>query len=253
MSFDCRSALITGAGGAIGSALARRLRTEAPDLRLILSDRRADDAAAIAGEVGATVIAADLADADARAALIEAVGPVDLLINNAGFMDVRSFLAQPAEVADALLEVNLHAPLALMRGFAPAMVANRRGWIVNIASLAGITPLKGCALYGATKAGLGMASEIVQQELAPHGVHVLTVYPGLVKSPLEAGARDQLSASKINALAPAGDPARLAKHVMKALRRGAVQLSWPPPYNIALRAPRLARRLGRALWPMPRD
>lgn len=253
MSFDCRSALITGAGGAIGSAIARRLRSELPDARLILSDRRAEDAAAIAGEVGGTVIAADLADAEQIAALVEAAGPVDMLVNNAGFMDVRSFLAQPAAVADALLAVNLHAPLALIRGFAPAMVEARRGWIINIASLAGITPLKGCALYGATKAGLGMASEIIQQELAPHGVHVLSVYPGLVKSKLEAGARGQLIQSRVGALAPSGDPARLAKHVVKAARRGDVQLSWPLPYSFALRAPRFARRLGRALWPMPRD
>lgn len=253
MSLDCRSALITGAGGAIGSALARALRARLPATRLLLSDRRPDDAAAIAAAVGGEVIAADLADPAGVAALIEAAGPVDLLVNNAGFMDVRSFVSQPVEVAEALLQVNLHAPLALMRGLAPAMIAAGRGWIVNVASLAGVTPLKGCALYGATKAGLGMASEVVQQELAPQGVRVLTVYPGFIRSPLERGARDQLGPTRLAARAPAGDPTRLATRIIDALERGESQLAWPPPYSFALRAPRIARRIGRALWPMPLD
>ena len=252
MSLAYRTALITGAGGAIGGALARAFRREMPDLRLILSDRRVEDAQALAADLNATVIAADLSDPAAVKALIEAAGPVDVLVNNAGFMDVQRFLEQPAAIADGLLQVNLHAPLALMRGFGPAMVAQGSGHIINIASLAGVTPLQGCALYGATKAGLGMASDIIQAELAPRGVKVLTVYPGLVKSPLEAGARAQLGKSWLARLAPAGDPAGLAKAIVQAMRRDDAQLSWPQPYAFALRSPRLARRLGRWLWPAPR-
>ena len=90
------------------------------------------------------------------------------------------------------------------------MVERGSGVIVNVASMAGKVPLKGCSYYGASKAGLAMASEIARADLAPYGVRVVTVYPGPVKSALEQGAREAYSGNGLfKRYAPTGDPIEL--------------------------------------------
>ncbi|MCA9615099.1 MAG: SDR family NAD(P)-dependent oxidoreductase, partial [Myxococcales bacterium] len=172
-----RHALITGASGSIGSALARRLRGRVEAMTLV--DLNASTLAPLVHELDARALAWDLADVDgldARWADATRDREVDLLINCAGILDFRSVTAMPWDAAKKVLDVDLVAPLWLQRRAAGSM---RHGAaIVNVASLAGVVPLRGATYYGAAKAGFAMASEIAHVELAPHGVHVVTVYPG---------------------------------------------------------------------------
>jgi 2-hydroxycyclohexanecarboxyl-CoA dehydrogenase len=133
------------------------------------------------------------------------------------------------------------------------MVARGSGWVINVSSLAGVTPLRGCSYYGAAKAGLAHASEIARIELAPRGVRVLTVYPGPVRSGLERRARDQFAQSRARDWIPTGDPEPLARAVLRAVERGAARVVYPRIYGVANRAPRIAGFITARISPEPRS
>jgi short-subunit dehydrogenase len=271
-------AMITGAAGAIGSALARAMRAKWPTARLALVDRLSADALAI--ELGnATVHVADLAQIDALPGIIDeiadvarpiAVGeriasrpaaiaghagpaePIDCLVNCAGIMEVRRLAAWDWEDANRLLAIDLLAPLRLQDLVVPQMIARRRGVIVNVSSMAGRVPLKGCGYYGAAKAGLAMASEIARAELAPHGIRVVTVYPGPVKSQLEQGARDGWGGGgAMGRVAPLGDPEVLAGKIVSAIDRDEPRVIYPRLYGLGWTAPNFSRRIALGLGPDP--
>jgi 3-hydroxybutyrate dehydrogenase len=232
--------VITGASGAIGGAVARALRRRHPAAAVTLVDVSAEPSEALAAELGGDVAVArcDLASSDdARRALDDArarFGPVFGLVNCAGFMEVRRFDRLPWGRAAALLAVDLVSPLALMHAAVPDMIDAGRGFVVNVTSMAGRVTLPGCAFYGAAKAGLSMASEVARRELAPYGVHVLTVYPGAVASPLEARARDQYGRALLARLAPTGDPAVLASRIVDALDARRARVVYPSVYGLGL-------------------
>jgi len=141
--------------------------------------------------------------------------------------------------------------MRLMSLAAPGMAARGAGAIVNVTSMAGRVPLRGCAYYGGAKAGLGMASEIAHLELAPSGVHVVTVYPGPVASALERGARAQLRPSRIARWMPTGDPAVIARAVLRALDKREPRVVYPALYAMADRAIGVATWVTRRLSPEP--
>src|SRR4029079_16713791 len=87
-------------------------------------------------------------------------GPVDVLVNCAGIMEIRSLVGFEWSHALRLLKIDFESPLRLMSLIAPGMADRRKGTIVNVTSMAGVTPLRGCTYYGGAKAGLAMASEI---------------------------------------------------------------------------------------------
>lgn len=240
-------ALVTGAAGAIGSAIAARVGAEFPGARVTRVDKRAVDDG---------VVVWDLADPGSleekwREATKDA--PVDLLVNCAGFMELRSFAGTPWELGMALLDVDLVSPLRLMSLAVPSMRARGRGAIVNVSSMAGLVPLRGAAFYGAAKAGLAMASEIARIDLEPDGVDVVTVYPGPVASDLERRARAQVPATLAARAIPTGDPEVLARAILRALRRRAPRVIYPPFYAPAFEALPLARRFTARFSPRPRD
>ncbi len=249
--------LLTGAAGGIGAALARAFDREGVG-RFGLCDIATDAAGALAKDIRApsVVLGWDLAQPgtldEAWAGYVAEHGPVDLLINCAGVMDVRTFAATPWADGARLLDVDLVSPLRLMALALPSMVARGRGGVINISSMAGITPLRGCAYYCAAKAGLGFASEIARLELAPRHVKVLTVYPGPVATPLERRARAQLDTSLIARLMPTGDAETLADRVVTAWRRDEARVVYPPLYDLASRVPALAGLITRRLSPAPR-
>ena len=232
--------VVTGSSGAIGGALARALRRRHPRARLTLVDVSEAPSRALAAELGgeAAVAPCNLADANAAlAALDEArarFGAVHGLVNCAGFMEVRRFDRIPWARAAELLAVDLVSPLALMHAVVGDMVQARRGFVVNVASMAGKVTLPGCAFYGAAKAGLAMASEIARRELAGAGVRVVTVYPGAVASPLEARARDQYGRTLMTRLVPTGAPAVLAQKIIDALDGGRARVVYPSFYALGL-------------------
>ena len=247
---------ITGAAGAIGGALARAMRTAWPDAELALIDREVAPLERLAAELGrASTHVADLGRLDALpdlVAQIERERPIDGLVNCAGIMKVQHVATWRWDDAQTLMTVDLLSPLRLQDLVVRGMVERGRGIIVNVASMAGRVPLRGAAYYGSAKAGLAMASEIARADLAPHGVQVLTVYPGPVKSALEAGARaDYGGGGLFGKLAPSGDPAELARRIMRALAHDEPRVIYPRLYGVGWTAPNLSSWIALSYGPPP--
>ncbi len=251
-----RHVVITGAAGAIGGALARAMRTEWPGLQLALVDREEEPLARLATELGqASVHVADLARLDALPELVSAIerdAPIDGLVNCAGIMRVQHVATWRWDDAHQLLAIDLLAPLRLQDLVVHGMTARGRGAIVNVSSMAGRVPLRGCAYYGAAKAGLAMASEIARADLAAHGIRVVTVYPGPVRSALEQGARDAYGGGGLlGRIAPTGDPAELARKIVHALEHDEPRVIYPAVYGVGWTAPNLSAWLALSYGPPP--
>lgn len=244
--------VITGAAGAIGAALARAMRDKWPSAHLSLVDRDRVDASGLGS---ATVHACDLTDLESLPALIERIeddGPIEGLVNCAGIMRVREVHTWRWEDAQALLAVDLLAPLRLQDLVVRGMVERGNGLLVNVASMAGRVPLRGCAYYGAAKAGLAMASEIARADLASRGIRVVTVYPGPVKSALEAGARaDYGGGGLFGRFAPTGDPTALASRIMHAIEHDEPRVIYPRLYGVGWTAPNLSSWITLSYGPPP--
>ncbi|MEQ1503823.1 MAG: SDR family NAD(P)-dependent oxidoreductase, partial [Myxococcota bacterium] len=228
--------VLTGAAGAIGGAIARAIRARSGSTRITAVDRDRSGLRAIADAVGARAIEVDLAEPGVAARIVAEAwdeAPIDGLVNAAGFMEVHPFEALRWDRGAELLQVDLVAPLHLMHAAVGAMLeAGRGGTVVNVTSMAGVAPLKGCTFYGAAKAGLAMASEIARAELADRGIHVLTVYPGPVASGLERGARAQYRPSRIAGMVPTGSPEVLAARILAAVDRRAARVVYPRWYAL---------------------
>jgi short-subunit dehydrogenase len=161
--------LVTGASAGIGRATVHALA--ARGARVVAVAR---DAERLAG-VGERQVAWDLAE---PAGLADEVGPVDVLVNNAGF-GWAGPLAETPDV-ERLVAVNLVAPIVLARAFVPGMVAAGRGHVVNVSSIAGYVGPRDEAVYAATKGGLIAFSESLRYELRGAGVGVTLVAPGVI-------------------------------------------------------------------------
>jgi 3-oxoacyl-[acyl-carrier protein] reductase len=182
-----RTALVTGATGGIGEAIAAALHRQGATVAI--TGRREAELARVAESLGGArviVAPADLTDPAAPAALVEKIeteaGGLDILVNNAGF--TRDMLALRMGDADwaAVLEVDLTAPFRLARAALRGMMKKRSGRIVSIASIVGVTGNAGQANYAAAKAGLIGMSKSLAQEVATRGVTVNVVAPGFVKT-----------------------------------------------------------------------
>lgn len=255
--WDGSHVVITGAGGAIGGALARLVRKRSGSARLTLADVTEDATKELAQALGGDVarVAWDLSRPDDlpghAEALVKERGPVDGLVNCAGIMEVQSLATMPWETGLRVLKIDLESPLRLMSLFVPGMQERRRGTIVNVASMAGVTPLRGCAYYGAAKAGIAMASEIARFELAQSGITVVTVYPGPVRSGLESHARAGYPDSPTKRFIPTGEAVPLAEKIVAACEDGRPRVIYPLFYEAASRVPNLARRAAEFLSPSP--
>jgi 3-oxoacyl-[acyl-carrier protein] reductase len=185
---DGKAALITGASGGIGAAIARILHAQGAVVAL--SGTRRDSLNALAGELGerAFVCPGDLRDAaepDALVAAAEQVaGPLAILVNNAGM--TRDMLTLRMRDADwqAVIDVDLSAPFRLIRAALHGMLRRRAGRIINISSIVGTTGNPGQVNYAAAKAGLVGMTKSLAQEVASRGVTVNAVAPGFIDTPM---------------------------------------------------------------------
>lgn len=185
---DGRPALITGASGGIGAAIARALHAQGAVV--VLSGTRAPVLQALAAELGerAHVAPADLRDPAAAEALVAtaeaAAGPLHILVNNAGLTRDALALRMSDEMWQDVLDVDLGAPFRLARAALRGMLRRRAGRIVSIGSIVGTTGNAGQANYAAAKAGLLGLTKALAAEVAPRGITVNAVAPGFVVTPM---------------------------------------------------------------------
>lgn len=191
---DDKVALVTGASGGIGAAIATALHAQGA--AVVLSGTRRDALDALAGTLGerAHVCPADLSDpaaADALVAAAEAAaGPLHVLVNNAGLTRDMLALRLRDEDWERVMAVDLAAPFRLARACLRGMVRRRAGRIVSIGSIVGTTGNAGQSNYAAAKAGLIGMSKSLAQEVASRGITVNVVAPGFVDTPMTAALSD---------------------------------------------------------------
>src|SRR5205809_5235900 len=243
--------LVTGASSGIGAQLARDLA--ARGMRVALLARRADRLTALADEIRragghAIVVPGDVAERasieDAAAGVLERFGRVDLLVNNAGYG--RHVLFKDHDPADIerMMRTNYLGVVWATKAVLPAMRARRRGWIVNISSVAGKLGQPDEAAYSASKFAVTGLSEGLSYELAPLGIHVMTVYPALVRTEMFTPAvLARMPERSISFL----EPAVLSRAVLRALARGRHEVTVPRwgvvAYVLRVLLPRLHRRM----------
>ncbi|SEA62070.1 MULTISPECIES: SDR family NAD(P)-dependent oxidoreductase [unclassified Mycobacterium] len=214
--------VITGGARGIGRATALALREAGAvvaigDIDDIEAKRTGEQLGIFAGKL-------DVSDPesveDFHTAVEDALGPVQVWINNAGIMPVGPMLAQDDATVNRIVSVNLLGVINGTRSAARRMRARGAGRIVNIASVAGRVPAPGLAVYNATKFGVVGFGEAVDAELEPHGVRVSTVFPTFT----DTGLLSEVEA--VGALAPMS-PQDVADAVVKVIRTGQRQISLP--------------------------
>ncbi|MEZ0260704.1 MAG: 3-oxoacyl-[acyl-carrier-protein] reductase [Alphaproteobacteria bacterium] len=202
-----KKALVTGASGGIGGAIAKALKAQGAEVGL--AGRNVEALQKLATEIGAGahVLPGDLATAEAAEALIksaeEKMGQVDILVNNAGLTKDGLFMRMKDEDWQVVQDVNLTAPFRLTRAAIRGMMKRRFGRIINITSVVGVTGNPGQANYCASKAGMIGMSKSMAAEVASRGITVNCIAPGFIATPMTEALNEEQKA-KINATIPAG-------------------------------------------------
>ena len=206
-SLSGKKALVTGASGGIGGAIAKALHAQGADVSL--SGRNVEALEKLAAEIGdrCHVLPGDLGTAEAADALIksaeEKMGQVDILVNNAGLTKDGLFMRMKDEDWQVVQDVNLTAPFRLIRAAVRGMMKRRFGRIINITSVVGVTGNPGQANYCASKAGMIGMSKSMAAEVASRGITVNCVAPGFIATAMTEALNEEQKA-KINATIPAG-------------------------------------------------
>jgi 3-oxoacyl-[acyl-carrier protein] reductase len=181
-------ALVTGASGGIGNAIAKSLHAQGATV--VVSGTRAEALEALKAELGARahLVAANLADTASVEALPKtaeaAAGPIDILVNNAGVTRDNLFMRMKDEEWDQVIAINLTAAFRLSRAVIRGMMKKRWGRIVSITSIVGTTGNPGQASYAAAKAGLTGMTKSLAAEVASRNITVNCISPGFISTPM---------------------------------------------------------------------
>jgi NAD(P)-dependent dehydrogenase (short-subunit alcohol dehydrogenase family) len=180
-----RSALITGGSSGIGLAIARMLREEG--FELTLASRTKEKIEAAATEIGAHAIAADVGKEEDCIRVVaehkERFGGMDMLVNSAGIGIAGTVEAVQTKHIDLQLGINLRGLLLVTRESIP-LLKESKGWVINLASIAGTAPTPGLTVYGATKAAVIALTRSMNAELDGDGVRAIAICPGFVDTPM---------------------------------------------------------------------
>jgi len=238
--------VITGASSGIGEALAREYLGRGASLTLVARRRGKLEEIAEGHSDRCRVVEADLTEhehaCDWVDAAAEALGPVDVLVNNAGVQLVGRTVDAVVEDCERMLRLNVLSPLRLTKHVLPGMLARGRGTIVDIASMAAIAPTPGMFYYNASKAALAAASESLRGELRGSGVHVMTVYPGPVRTAMEASGRAAyVETAMMKLFTPTGEANVLARKIANGVASGRARIIYPATYGVSRHFPNLTR------------
>ena len=249
--------MVTGASSGIGREIAKSF--DQPGNILSLVARRTTLLEGLRRELRADsrVIEADLARTNEPIEWLEraekSAGPTDILVNNAGTSYVERTAGVDAERVRALFQINVHTPIAAIHHVLPMMLSRGGGTIVNIASNAAFSPAPFFAHYTASKGALGNFSESLRMELERSGVHVLTVYPGPIHTPMADRNWAQLDSHKPSKWVPIGDAAVLAGLVRRAVVRRHDRVIYPAVYKLGWWFPSVGRWVAENLVPSAKE
>ncbi|MFZ2176476.1 MAG: SDR family oxidoreductase [Rhodococcus sp. (in: high G+C Gram-positive bacteria)] len=191
--FELRDSVVAITGGARGIGKATAAQFRDAGARVVIGDLDADLAGETARELGGGVVATgvNVADPESFRQFIEfaesTLGPVDVLVNNAGIMPLADLIDESDSVTQRIVDVNLHGVITGTKLVTPGMIERRRGHIINVASAVGRIAVAGAATYSASKYAVIGFSEAMRSELAPAGVHVSCILPTVVNTELAVG------------------------------------------------------------------
>jgi 3-oxoacyl-[acyl-carrier protein] reductase len=201
-----KGALVTGATGGIGGAIAKALKDQGA--KVAISGTREDKLQALAGELGGVAaFPCNLKDRTAVANLAAqaegAVGTLDIVVNNAGITRDNLFMRMSDEEWDDVIAVNLTATFVLCRAAVRNMMRRRYGRIINIASISGVLGNPGQGNYAASKAGMVGMTKSLAREIASRGITANCIAPGFIETPM-TGALNEKQVAAIAGAIPAG-------------------------------------------------
>jgi 3-oxoacyl-[acyl-carrier protein] reductase len=210
-SLEGKSALVTGASKGIGRAVAQSL-AEAGATVVLGYRSGAEEAEALAAELGGRAVQADVSDADEAKRLVEEAGDIDILVNNAGVTRDGLIARMPDDDWRTVLETNLSSVFYTCRAVARPMMKRRAGAIVNVSSIVGVHGNPGQTNYSASKAGIIGFTKALARELGPRGVRANVVAPGYVKTQLTNVLPEELQQAMLDntPLGRLGDPEDVA-------------------------------------------
>jgi short-subunit dehydrogenase len=219
-------AVVTGASSGIGAATSRKLASEG--LRVVLAARREAVLASLAAEINqaggeAEIMCGDMSQEEDRLRLFERIeakhGPIDVLINNAGFGWYGYFADMPWPTALEMIQVNSAAVAHLSSLFLPQMKGRNAGHIINVSSIAGGLPSQGVAMYSATKSFLDAFTTALHRELRGSNVHASVVRPGPVSTGFFKSAEHRAGGRSIPSQRLGISAERVADRIWKLMRK----------------------------------
>jgi 3alpha(or 20beta)-hydroxysteroid dehydrogenase len=208
---DGRVALITGGARGIGAAHARLMAAEGA--KVVVADVLDDEGSALAGEVGGVYHSLDVTDENAWASVVSSVhaeqGAISILVNNAGVVGFSPIASASTEEWNRVIAINLTGTFFGMRAVVESMTSAGGGVIINISSTAGLQGYSNLSAYVASKWGVRGLTKSAALDLGTHGIRVVSVHPGPIRTPMTQGFGDEMTQAQ--AIPRFGEPDEVAK------------------------------------------